>query len=500
MKKLQLILAALLLVTVVSITGCRKKADIPLDAATYDPGLTDPSLKVTGTILKLKQMQGANLNYTITDDIVIAGIVTADDRGGNFYKQIMIQDSTAGIALLIERSGLYNDFPVGRKIYVRCKGLVMSAYGGFKQLGYSFDETKNIVGIPSSLITSVIAKANYPNPLPIKHVTLFDLKSTANINSDAMMGSLVVLDSNMQFVESQAGPTYAQAPTFSSGTDRFLEQCFNASTIVLRTSGYCKFAGEPWPKGRGSMAAIYSRYNNTAQLLIRDLNDVRFTDSVRCGGVVIQPATPMSIKDLRKLYVGSTLTNGVKLGKFEIHGTIISSYVDSNQSKTPGSFYMQDESGYGINVFSSGSNFALGDSVTIDMSDDSLIVYAGNLEIKKGASSSLLITQVGSGKTVTPRVVTAKQLADDLAIPNFSDRLYECTLVEIPGASLTSSTGFYAGSNLLTDLSGTITMYCRNAQPYNNTPIFTGSKSVTGIGANFNTTNQILIRRLSDIK
>jgi hypothetical protein len=495
MKKIYIILALFAIVIISGITSCRKKAEVPADAATYDPGFPAGCTRVS--ILQLKNILGSGgLPVQITDNIAVEAYITADDRSGNFYKNIMIQDSSSGIALLLEKSGLYNDYPVGRKIYVKCKGLYLSAYGGFKQLGYSLDETKALVGVPAALFNTVVVKANYDPTLQqlnklIKHVTLADLKSS--VNNEALMGCLIKMDSNVQFQSSQLGTTYAQAPSISSGTDRYLEQCGNAASIVLRTSGYCKFAGNPWPKGRGALTAIYSRYNSTAQLLIRDENDVQFTDSIRCDGVVIQPATPITIKTLRELYLGT----GVKLGNLQIHGTIISSLKDSNISS--GGYYMQDESGRGINIYATGTSYALGDSLTIDLDGDSLINYRNNLEIKKGANSSLVFTLVGTGKTVTPKVVTAAALYADLMLTSMKDRVYECTLVQIVNASYPTA-AMFAGNNPILDASGTIIGFCYNRAPYTTTPLPTGSVSITGVAANFNATPELIIRKLSDVQ
>ena len=57
----------------------------------------------------------------ITGDLVISGTVIMDDRSGNYYKTIVIQDSTGGIEVKFSNGYLYNRYPVGRKIYIRCK-------------------------------------------------------------------------------------------------------------------------------------------------------------------------------------------------------------------------------------------------------------------------------------------------------------------------------------------------------------------------------------------
>ena len=220
---------------------------------------------------------------------------------------------------------------------------------------------------------------------------------------------------------------------------------------------------------------------------------MQFTDSIRCDGVVIQPATPITIKTLRELYLGT----GVKLGNLQIHGTIISSLKDSNISS--GGYYMQDESGRGINIYATGTSYALGDSLTIDLDGDSLINYRNNLEIKKGANSSLVFTLVGTGKTVTPKVVTAAALNADLMLTSMKDRVYECTLVQIVNASYPTA-AMFAGNNTILDASGTIIGFCYNRAPYTTTPLPTGSVSITGVAANFNATPELIIRKLSDVQ
>ncbi|MEI2750497.1 MAG: DUF5689 domain-containing protein [Ferruginibacter sp.] len=62
----------------------------------------------------------------ITDDVIISGVVVANDKSGNFYKQLFIQDSTGAMQLLLDANSLYVTYPVGRKVYIKCKGLTLS--------------------------------------------------------------------------------------------------------------------------------------------------------------------------------------------------------------------------------------------------------------------------------------------------------------------------------------------------------------------------------------
>ena len=99
---------------------------------------TDPDMTATYTIAELKAMyQGSPVH--LPDDMIIDGIVTADDRSGNFYKTIVIQDSTAGISIRVDANSLFNDYPIGRHIYIRCGGLYLGAYANLIQIGAGLD-------------------------------------------------------------------------------------------------------------------------------------------------------------------------------------------------------------------------------------------------------------------------------------------------------------------------------------------------------------------------
>ena len=104
------------------------------------------SLKVTHTIAQLVALYTPEKPLTITDEIVISGVVSTTDQPGNFYKSFFIQDETGGIEIKVGKNSLYNDYLPGQRIYVRCKDLTLGMYGyktgnyggmGMAQLGFS---------------------------------------------------------------------------------------------------------------------------------------------------------------------------------------------------------------------------------------------------------------------------------------------------------------------------------------------------------------------------
>ncbi len=274
-QKLQLAMAAILLVASVSITSCKKTFDEP-------PYQTDPNLVANATIKSLKALHTVSGALDIINsDIIIAGTVVADDRAGNLYKQIYIQDTTGGIQLGIEASYIYGTFPQGRKVFVKCKGLCISDYFGTMQLGVK----ANVGGlpswqaIPSNLVQNYVVGGSLNNPVVPQIVTLSQL--TTNMQ-DKYIGSLIQLD-GMQFQAADTSKTYGDTSAYKNAVDLLAATCAAPTAQMdVRSSGYANFAGISAADGNGSLIGIYAPYKTTKQLIIRDTSDVKFYGS-RCG-------------------------------------------------------------------------------------------------------------------------------------------------------------------------------------------------------------------------
>ena len=98
---------------IISLPGC---VDLEFD----EPPVLgdDPGLTATEDIAGLKALYAGTLT-PITEDIIVKGIVVADDRGGNFFRSFILQDETGGIEVLINLTSAYNFYPVGREVYVK---------------------------------------------------------------------------------------------------------------------------------------------------------------------------------------------------------------------------------------------------------------------------------------------------------------------------------------------------------------------------------------------
>ena len=97
----------------------------------------------------------------IKQDIIIQGIVVANDAGGNIYKTIYIEDSTGGVDIALNQTYLYNTYTLGQRIYIKCKGLYLGNYDGLIELGYN--NAGAIGRIPSALIKNYLLQFEMPS-------------------------------------------------------------------------------------------------------------------------------------------------------------------------------------------------------------------------------------------------------------------------------------------------------------------------------------------------
>ncbi|MES2702298.1 MAG: DUF5689 domain-containing protein [Bacteroidota bacterium] len=248
----------------------KQKFDTPPDTTKIDPNLA-----VNG---RLSDLSAAALNMLsgksrVLGDTTVYGIVVADDRSGNIYKKIFIQDSSGGMQLIIDRSYLYGDYPVGRKVYVHLKGLSLTNYKGTPEIVYSMNADGTTNGIPTALIGTYIVKASYPNPVVPYEVSITDLYSNLN----KYVNTLVKIN-NMQFEQGSANVVYSDPNT---STNRTVTNCSKTAKLTMYNSSFATFQPAITPDGNGSIVGVVSLYYSTPQLTLRDTADIKFT-APRC--------------------------------------------------------------------------------------------------------------------------------------------------------------------------------------------------------------------------
>jgi len=229
--------------------SCLKKDyEFPPDRSGDDPGLA-----VTHTLQQLKAINGfydfrsGGDTTLIAEDITVAGIVTADDRSGNFYKRVVIEDSTAAIAVLLDGYNLYNDYPAGRRVYINCRGLWLGYDGGLPVIGYSVSPQLSLTGIPAAKTEDFIVKGS------IGHVIVPAAFSLTQVTAadPALYNRLI------RIPEAQFGDTGVSYTQPNGTTNREIVNC-TGSKMAVRSSNFAGFAGIRLPVGNGAITGIYT--------------------------------------------------------------------------------------------------------------------------------------------------------------------------------------------------------------------------------------------------
>jgi hypothetical protein len=296
-----------------ALVSCKRTYDAP-------PTTGIPGLVANISIRDLKALDSIPYSvYHITQDLVIRGVVNMDDKSGNYYQQISMQDSTGGIILRLAGSNLNTSYPVGRELFVKVKDLYLGEYGGMLQLGGGADSIGGGVTMLSPVLQDRhIVKGALNQPLVARVVNVANL--TTN-RQDPYANTLIEVR-NYEFATSDTSKNYADVGAAGS---RVARGCSlpSAANITVRTSDFSSFATQSLPNGNGTLRGIYSFFGATKQLSVRDTSDVQFygprcgSGSTGGGGGTVSAST-ITLTSSPYLIdfnsIGTGLPNGVRVG------------------------------------------------------------------------------------------------------------------------------------------------------------------------------------------
>ena len=219
----------------------------------------------------------------IESNLVVRGFVSSSDYTGNFYKEFYMQDEienpSAGIKISINQVDSYNQFNVGREVYIKLQGLsigetnsgdgVIAIGGGGNAAG---DEVSEISENRAS--DCILRSSNSFSLVPLA-LNLSDI-------NDSHIG-LYVSGLSAQFSAGLDGLTYVD-PDEDYDTQRDLESCVDSGTLKLETSAFSNFNDSMLPTdGSGTISGIITRdyFGDNRVMMLNTKDDVNF-DSSRC--------------------------------------------------------------------------------------------------------------------------------------------------------------------------------------------------------------------------
>ncbi len=237
------------------------------------------------TLLQQEQTNTGNPDAILTfqeTDKYIVGYVISSDEGGNFFEELIIQNSTSnpdtGVKILIDANPLFTTFEFGRKMYVKLDGLTVGLNSGVLTLGIR--DGTNIQKIAESAMFDFLIRdveVASIEPLPITVLDFSDDKTNLFVRlSDVQFNRNDALGDNRKTFAAEQGDQF--------DAERKLESCVTGYTAIFSTSTYADYKAVLLPTGRGYMDAIltYDFYGEDFNVTVSDPSTIHFESEERC--------------------------------------------------------------------------------------------------------------------------------------------------------------------------------------------------------------------------
>ena len=234
----------------------------------------------------------------ITSEIAVKGYVSSSDATGNFYKEFFIQnaaeDATSAIKISLNQVDSYNQFNMGREVYIYLKDLYLGEANGGDGV-YTIGGDMNSDGEVEALTANEVPMYLFRSE---NSYTIVPKEVSALSSND--VGIFVTLN-DVEFTTSGVGQPYV-SPTDDYDTQRTIQRCtgFNYSTFLMETSAFASFKNEILPSGGGSISGVVSKdyYGDNLVLVLNTSDDV-LMDGSRCELLDINDFTEIISEDFQ---------------------------------------------------------------------------------------------------------------------------------------------------------------------------------------------------------
>ena len=264
---------SMLALSLVMATSCMNDFDEP----TFEqpPFGNNEIGEATHTIAQLKSQYATiisgNSVQEVTDDIIIEGVVVANDETGNVYKQFIINDETGAIIIGVNDVGLYAMVPIGQRVRINCKGLHIGGYGKMAQIGGLYNGkvgrmNKSVYPKHVRLVGAPDLNQAEMQPQVIDE-SFFTNENKNNLAKFVRLENVTITEAN---------GTELWAPEEKKNSSNVVERNIKMGNtkIVLRMSTYADFANEPIPTGLLNINGVMTRYNDYWQFVISSTDDI----------------------------------------------------------------------------------------------------------------------------------------------------------------------------------------------------------------------------------
>ncbi|CDF81007.1 conserved hypothetical protein [Formosa agariphila KMM 3901] len=263
------------------------------------------------SIASLKQQFVAGEVVQFSSKSVVKGYVTSSDKTGNFYKELYIQDQpsnpTAAIHIVLNQVDSYNQFNVGREVYVLLQDLYLGETASeILAIGGAEDGSRVDLLTENQIRTHVFRSSETVEIEPI-------VLNFSDINEN-FIGMFVAIN-NVEFPEHLEGQSYFNAID-DFDTQRKMQRCegFSYEEFILETSSFSTFKNEILPTQNGTIKGVISKSygGDDFVLVLNDTKDV-ILNNPRC--------TPLNADDFTIIFE-ETFNDAVDEETLDIEGWI----------------------------------------------------------------------------------------------------------------------------------------------------------------------------------
>ena len=267
--------------------------------------------------------------FEFDDPLYIEGYVISSDRAGNFFEELIIQNSIdendagsdprQGLNVQVNVASLSDTYEVGRKIYVKLNGLAVGIENGVYTLGKAVGSS--LEQIQAFEYRDFIIRDPEVATLTPKIASIGDL-------TEQDENTLIQLD-DMQVNRNLLNKTFAGEPDDEFDGFRLLENCETNATIFLQTSTFADFKSVPVPQNRGSIQGVFSRDfgDDFNVFIVSSTSDITFDNTERCDPIELDCGIASSVgannlfSDNFESQVNNVLINGNGWTNFIQEGT-----------------------------------------------------------------------------------------------------------------------------------------------------------------------------------
>ena len=180
----------------------------------------------------------SNFYTKVKEDLIIDGVVVANDVSGNLYQTLMIRniDKATGedqcFIVAIKNTCLYPYFPLGQRIKVNLKGLYVGCYSKVPRVGQPYYSSQGNLNLGPMLLD--MCRTN------------IELVGTPNLDAPELVPEDLTTADGEAWLRASANKTYLNTPRLAKVRGKIKEMQSGADKIADKGENSGKY--EPLPK------------------------------------------------------------------------------------------------------------------------------------------------------------------------------------------------------------------------------------------------------------